>query len=73
MLDPRPVLVGFMVDKVKIGQVFFTKYLSFPLSITISPMLNINILSFIYDSINQCVSVRDQPNIVKGSAKILTK
>jgi hypothetical protein len=40
-----------MVDKVKIGQVF-TKYLGFLLSITIPPMLNINIISFIYDSVN---------------------
>lgn len=70
MLDTRSVLVRFVVDKVKIGQVF-TKFLGFPLSITIPPMLSINIISFIYDSINQCVPTRDQPNTVRGSAKKL--
>lgn len=57
--DPRSVCVGFVVGKVKIGQVF-KKYFVFTLSITIPPIVNINIMSSIHDSINQCVPTRDQ-------------
>ena len=31
--DPGPVHVGFMLDKVALGQVFFPEYFGFPLSI----------------------------------------
>jgi hypothetical protein len=47
MLDPRLVFVGIMIYKEKIF-----KYLIFQLSVTVPPMLNINIISLIYDSIN---------------------
>jgi hypothetical protein len=32
--DPRPICVGFVVDKVALGQVFLGVYYSFPLSVS---------------------------------------
>jgi hypothetical protein len=33
--DPRPIRVGFVVDKVALGQVFLGAYFSFPLSVSL--------------------------------------
>jgi len=38
----QPVHVGFVVDKLALGQVFFAEYLRFPLSLIIPPMLHIH-------------------------------